>query len=414
MACDVVALKRGRCRQDDVGPPRGRGQHRILHDDCFRPCPGLLKAVQILMVMEGIAASPIDQPDIRVGAGLAAIGVGLAWLQQQVAYPRHRNEAVDGLDALAHRRRPSDPDIGADSAKRTVSIADAAARQTDLTDQRCKAEGSPVWLLSVVGTLERPAQRHETAGFGELPRQLTDPIGGKSGDGSRPRGGLGLSVAFSFEIGKQLLGSACVCLQEGAVVAVLGHDLARKAKEKGSVGVGLDRPPFGADPVGNVVTHGRNVDNPHALVAHAREVFGKRVDGDAPGFVLGGAGAQGAEDEQCLGMVDQRVERARLAAARILVAKRVAQDDGACRDRIGIDVAGIAADKIQHAFQKGGCVMEAPGACPSVGPCKDRFVAVFARDALDFARHEVQCIVPTDRHETVVAPPAAGRRRAIR
>ena len=61
-AAEIVALERGRRRQHDVGMARGRRPPRLVHDDGFRPPQGGAQPVGVLMMVERIAARPIDQP----------------------------------------------------------------------------------------------------------------------------------------------------------------------------------------------------------------------------------------------------------------------------------------------------------------------------------------------------------------
>ena len=65
---DVVALERGGRRQHDVGVARERGPPRLLHDDGLGLRPGAQQAVQVLVVVERVAAGPPD--DARVGVAL--------------------------------------------------------------------------------------------------------------------------------------------------------------------------------------------------------------------------------------------------------------------------------------------------------------------------------------------------------
>ena len=67
-SADVVALERGRRRQHDVGMARGRRPPWLVHDDGLRPLPGAAQPVGVLVMMERIAAGPVDQADIGIGA----------------------------------------------------------------------------------------------------------------------------------------------------------------------------------------------------------------------------------------------------------------------------------------------------------------------------------------------------------
>ena len=48
-----------------IGGPGG-----LVHDDRVRPGEGAPQAVQILVVMERVAAGPVDEPDVGIGQRL--------------------------------------------------------------------------------------------------------------------------------------------------------------------------------------------------------------------------------------------------------------------------------------------------------------------------------------------------------
>ena len=55
------------------------------------------------MVVEGVAARPVDQADIRIGQGLAVERHGAAGIEQHVGDARHRDEGRDRIVALGQR-----------------------------------------------------------------------------------------------------------------------------------------------------------------------------------------------------------------------------------------------------------------------------------------------------------------------
>src|SRR5262249_2601710 len=73
-ASDVVALERGGGRQHDVGMASGRRPPALVHDHRLRLLPGALQSVEILMVMEGIAARAVWQGESGKGSGGAVGG----------------------------------------------------------------------------------------------------------------------------------------------------------------------------------------------------------------------------------------------------------------------------------------------------------------------------------------------------
>ena len=72
----------------DVGVTGRRGPGELVHDQRVDPGKGLAQTIEVLVMMEGIAARPIDQPDIGIGQRLPVVFVGLPRSQQHVRNPR--------------------------------------------------------------------------------------------------------------------------------------------------------------------------------------------------------------------------------------------------------------------------------------------------------------------------------------
>ena len=104
-AADVVALQRRGRRQHDVGVARGRRPPGLVHDDGLRPLPGAAQPVDVLVMVERIAARPIDQPDVGIGAPLAVEVVALARMEQAVGDARRRDGAAERVGQHLHRGR---------------------------------------------------------------------------------------------------------------------------------------------------------------------------------------------------------------------------------------------------------------------------------------------------------------------
>ena len=85
----------------DVGVARRRGPGRFMHDHRVRPGKRPAQPVEILVVVERIAAGPIDQPDVGIGQAPAVVVERLARMQQHVGDARHRDEIGDAVAALA-------------------------------------------------------------------------------------------------------------------------------------------------------------------------------------------------------------------------------------------------------------------------------------------------------------------------
>src|SRR5438132_14365124 len=65
-SANVLALQSDGRRQYDISVPGARGPCRVVENDRIRAGEGLAQPVQILMVVEGIAAGPVDQLYIGV------------------------------------------------------------------------------------------------------------------------------------------------------------------------------------------------------------------------------------------------------------------------------------------------------------------------------------------------------------
>ena len=143
-AADVVAFERRRRRQHDVGVARRRRPPRLVHDDGLRPLPGAAQPVEILMVVERIAAGPIDQPDVGIGRALAVVVVALAGMEQAVGDARRRDRELRRVGQSVGIVGPGNSSGGsAIPAARAVAEAEPAARQPDLAEARRQAAPAP-------------------------------------------------------------------------------------------------------------------------------------------------------------------------------------------------------------------------------------------------------------------------------
>lgn len=136
IARQIVSFDGGGRWQHDIGALRGGGEHRVLHDDRFGPHPRFLQAVDVLMMMIGVAAGPINQPHVGIVTHGAFIGELPAGIQKHVADARHRDEAVDGFGELRDGGRLADIYRRTHAAERGIAVAYPATRQTDLADHR--------------------------------------------------------------------------------------------------------------------------------------------------------------------------------------------------------------------------------------------------------------------------------------
>jgi hypothetical protein len=100
-AADVVALERRGGRQHDIGVARGCGPPRLVHDDGLGLLPGAAELVGVLMMVEWIAAGPIDQLDVGIVAALAVEVVSTAGIEQAVGDARRGIVTLTGFLMLS-------------------------------------------------------------------------------------------------------------------------------------------------------------------------------------------------------------------------------------------------------------------------------------------------------------------------
>ena len=101
------------------------------------------------MVMEGVAAGPVHQPDVWIDAAAAIEFIGLAGMQQHVGHARDGNRGTCRVAARAHFRRGQVGPGIAGSVHRAVPEGEAAA-------------GQPIWPSSAASaTLPSTAARRD-------------------------------------------------------------------------------------------------------------------------------------------------------------------------------------------------------------------------------------------------------------
>ena len=89
---DILALIR-RCRgKHDIGVLRSRGPPGFMNDNRLGLLPRLAEAVEILVVMEWIAATPVNQTNVGIVALVSVKAVWLPWIEQHVGNTGDRYE----------------------------------------------------------------------------------------------------------------------------------------------------------------------------------------------------------------------------------------------------------------------------------------------------------------------------------
>ena len=194
---DILALQRDRRRQHDIGMTRGRGPRRLVHD---RPCPGGQKAsrsrAEMLMMVERVAAGPIDQPDIRDRSGAGRCS----------RTPRPGCSSMSAMRATGMKSsmplRPTGIVGSGTATRRLAGVRDraqrkgkAAARQPDLAEHRRQHDRHPDRLLAVLGALQRHRAGDQRAAAGDAARQRDDLVCRHAADRGGPGGVFRLAVA---------------------------------------------------------------------------------------------------------------------------------------------------------------------------------------------------------------------------
>ena len=269
---DILALKRHGAGQDDIGVAGRRGPGELVNNERVEPREGRAQAIEILMVMEGVAARPIDQADIGVVLGAAVIAVFTARIEQHVRDARDRDEVLHPVIAL-HQGRPGlrivAAPIIADGAER---IAIAAAGQADLAERGREHSAHPHRLLAVLGPLQRMRHADQDPPAGQSARERRDLGRRNPGDRRRPGRILRLAVALAEEIALEDRPAFAIAIDEGAVVLALRHERMDERQHQRRVRARHDAEPFGAGLVGKVVAQG--ADRPELAAALTRRPHG--------------------------------------------------------------------------------------------------------------------------------------------
>ena len=176
-AADVVALQRRRRWKHDVGVARGRVPPALVDHDGFRPLPSAPQPIEVLVVVEWIAARPVDQPHVRIAFVPAVELIGAARIEQHVGDPRDRDHRLRRIRRHRHLRCGNVDARHANAVRRAVAEREAAARQSDAAQHRGERDRRPERLFAVVGALQRPRAGDHAAHVRGVARQVADGVG---------------------------------------------------------------------------------------------------------------------------------------------------------------------------------------------------------------------------------------------
>ena len=154
-AADILALQRHGRGQHEIGVARGRGPAQFMHHQRIDLRESAPQAIEILMMMERVAAGPVDQADVGIGQGLAVVAIRAAGIEQHVGDAGDRDEFGDGVAALRQRRQRHRIVAASVIGDRAERVGVAAARQADLPQRRGEHGPHPDRLLAMFGALQR-------------------------------------------------------------------------------------------------------------------------------------------------------------------------------------------------------------------------------------------------------------------
>ena len=385
---DVVALQPGGGRQYDVGHLGRRRPELFVEDDRLGLAPGIAQPIEILVVMERIAARPVDQADVGIGEFLAVVRDLAARIEQHVGEARDRDEVGHRVGALRQRRAGESRRVAAHDVGRPVARAEAAARQADLAQHAGKRHQRPEGLLAVMAALQRPVDVHGRAGRGHLARQAADARSRNAGDL------LGPLRCLVPERRRESVEAHGAAVEELPIVELLGEQHVAQYQDQGGVGVGPDLQPFDGAAGVEILGGRRDIDEAHAPGVHAVEAGLQPVHHRAAGVDLRVLARRAAEGDEQLAVLGQHVP-GRVHGHQVLHAGHDVRHQHACRPQaVGIDVTHVAAERVQEAMDLALRVMEAAGARPAVRAAEDRAIGVRLAHPLDLVGHDVERLVP--------------------
>ena len=236
------------------------------------------------VVVEGIAARPQDDPDVRIGQPFAVVVEGAPRVFQHLGDARYGNVTIQRRLSLVHsgraeRRLPAAGET--DVMHGTVSVSDAAAGQADLAEHGGQQGDHPVTLFAVFRPLQRPAYAEQRAGAGHTAGKGPDVGGWNPRDARRPVGVLGPPVGASGQVGDEPLEADAIPAKERPVVKAVAVQRMRQAQHDGHIRVRPARPPVGAHKAGHVLLQRRHVHESRTRSGKPLELILRRMGAEA-------------------------------------------------------------------------------------------------------------------------------------
>ena len=348
---DVVALQRDGRGEDDVGVP-GRGRPvRLVHDDGAHRPERPAQPGQVLVVVERVAAAPVDELDVRIAVALAVVGEGAARRQQHVGDPRDRDGRAHRVDQLRQRRRADVVLRHAAVGHRPVAVPEPGAGQPHPPQQRGQQHPRPDRLFAVLGALQRPAHRHHRVLRRHLAGEGDDRVRGHPADRRRPTRGLVDAVGPAVEVGQRLVAARAVRGEEPGVVQAFGDQHPAQRHHQRDIGARTHGEPPGGEPtrpVGPV----RSREHDLAAAAHqVREVRHGTVLGDPAGGHREVLRRDAAEAHQQLGVRGEQRPRGERPQQVGPAAEDPREQHLRRADAVGAPRTDVTAEAVQEAVQ---------------------------------------------------------------
>ena len=236
---NILAFQRHSAGEHDVGMARRGGPGGFLHHQRLRPGEGTVQPAEVLVVVERVAARPIDQPDVRVGQPPSIVVERLPGVQQHVGDPRHGDERRDTVAALRQRGQRHGVPTPAVMRQRPQRVIVARTRQPDLPQHRREHGRHPHRLLAMLRALQRMRHHDQRTAARHAAGQSGDGVSGNAGDPGRPRGVLRLVVGTPGQVVLEHRIPHAVALKECPVVQIFRHQYMRQPEQQRGVGAGL-------------------------------------------------------------------------------------------------------------------------------------------------------------------------------
>ncbi len=140
--------------QHDVGAARHGRPPDLVRDDglWLGPCPA--QTIQVLLVMEGIAARPVHHLDIWINAFAPIEFVSLSGVQQHVGDAGHGDNRAGRIAPRFHGGACNLHARVADTVHGSMAERHATAGHADMPQGRRKRDAGPVGLFAPVGALQ--------------------------------------------------------------------------------------------------------------------------------------------------------------------------------------------------------------------------------------------------------------------